>query len=117
MVSDAWASKGGEGDPPDEFVSMCMGRDAKVYRGVYRKMLFLAPQYREMTMARPDYGYLVFDDVTEAFSYVDGIVTATNVPAARENDRFHLTNLLERWRVTTPDQLKDKLDRVYSYDW
>lgn len=117
LVSEAWAADGNNGDPSDEFAGKCMVHDAQIYRSAYRKMLFLAPQYKEMTLGRPDYGYLLHDDVVDAYAYIDGRVAEAQAPGAHENHQKYVDRLLYNWRVPTVDAWKEKIAKVYKYDW
>lgn len=117
LVSEAWAADGHDGEPSDEFVGKCMLHDAQVYRGAYRKMLFLAPQYRDMTLARPDFGHLLHDDVQGAYDWLDDAVKRAKEPGAHENHGFYLNRQLRQWRVATVAELREKLQKVYKYEW
>lgn len=116
-VSEAWAEEGHDGDPSDDFRGKCMLRDAQVYRSSYRKMMFLAPQHKELLFPRADYGYLIADDVSEAYAYIDGRVAEAQAPGAHENHQKGVDRLLRTWAVPTIEALKEKLAKVYKYDW
>lgn len=117
LVSEAFAEDGYDGDPTPDFQGKCMQRDAEIYRSAYRKILFLAPQYRAMTLARPDYGYLLHDDVSEAYTYLDNMVAEANKPDSHENFKFSVNNVLAQWGAQTIEQIREKLVKVYKYDW
>lgn len=88
-----------------------MDDDAWLYRNVYRKMLFLAPQYREMMLARPVYGYLLFDtneQLDEWFAHQDKYANEPN---------GHDPRLLRLWKVTNIDELRARLHKVYDHRW
>ena len=116
-VSEAWAESGHDGDPSDEFVGKCMLDDAQLYRSAYRKMMFLAPQYKQMLFPRCDYGYLIADDVAAAYAYIDERVAEAQAPGAHENHQKYVDRLLHDWRVPTVDAWKEKIAKVYKYDW
>jgi hypothetical protein len=110
-VSEAWAEQGGAGDPPAEFVDKCLYSDAVLYRKAYRKMLFLAPQFRDMTLARPDYGYLLFNTKDELDAWL-----AHKSEYAKEPNGEH-PGLLKRWHAADPAELRSKLHKVYDSRW
>lgn len=117
LVSEAYANDGNDGDPTPEYQGKCMQHDAKIYRAAYHKMLFLAPQYREMILSRPDYGWLLHDDVNKAYAYVNDLEAEANKPDAHENHKFRIDRLIEQWGVQTIEQLHEKLNKVYEHDW
>lgn len=116
-VAEAWAEDGNDGEPTQEYRGKCMMHDAQVYRGAYRKMLFLVPQYKKMTLARPDYGYLLFDTIGEAHAWLDKEVEEAHKPDAHENYRFALNRKLKQWDASSIEDFKAKLEKVYKYTW
>lgn len=110
-VNEAWAETGHDGDPPSEFVDKCLQQDANLYRKAYRKMLFLAPQYREMMLSRPDYGYLLFDDKARLDEWLD------HQGEYQKTKNVDDTHLQKRWNCGSADELRAKLHQVYDTRW
>ncbi len=109
LVSEAWAEEGNSGPPPGEFINKCRLHDARLYRSVYHKMLFLAPGYREMMFNWADYGYLLFDGVVDLEAWLDA-----KGEHALETNGQHLMKPHVGWRAGSLDDLREKLRRVYD---
>jgi len=108
LVNESWAENGEDGEPTPEFIEKCFVHDAEMYRMCYRKMLFLAPQYRDMTLATPDYCYLLFDTKAELDAWlIDKHEHAKEANGCRPG-------LLENWHVNNIDELRVKLHKVYD---
>lgn len=111
LVSEAWAEDGHDGDPTPDYVSKCMEHDAHLYRSSYRKMMFLAPQYKKMTLARPDYGYLLFDTKDELDAWLKDQGEYAKEPNGES------PHLLKRWSASDAAELRTKLHKVYDRRW
>lgn len=98
LVSELWAFGGSAGLPTKEYRVSRLIKDARRYRRSYRQMIFLAPQYKDMILARPDYGYLLFDDIDMFDEWL-------NVQGK---------HILERWHADNIDQLRSYILEVYQ---
>lgn len=100
-VNDAW-KEFNEGEPTQEFAQECLDHDARYYRRCYRKMLKLVPHHRDVIMARPDYGWLLFDTVEELDAYLD-------------KNAAEIKNYIDlgKWNVTTVEELRARIHKIY----
>ena len=112
-VHEAWAEEGKSGLPDAKFLDRCLDHDADLYRKTYRKIMFLAPQYKAMTLGRPDYGYLLFDTKQELDEWLD------NQGEYQKTKNVDDENLQRRWNCGSADELRAKLYKVYDnkYPW
>jgi hypothetical protein len=82
---------------PETFKDECWLHDAQYYRRCYRDMVSLVPQYENAIIDAADHGELLHDDVAK----LDAMPAATN------------TYLCSKYGDVTPEQLIEKLRRVY----
>ena len=108
QVLAAWSEQGGQGEPAPEFVARCLDHDAVVFRQAYRKMLFLAPQHAERILARPNYGYLLFDDVATLDAWLE---ERREHAQTKNGDNLDLQRC---WNVPDAAALRARLHKAYG---
>lgn len=105
-VNSSWLAEH-DGTPTREYIERCLARDACIYRNAYKKMLALAPQCRDVILARPDHGYLLFDTKDDLDVWLD----------KHDHDEQYMKQLMSLWNVGDIGALRTKLHFVYDQLW
>lgn len=111
QVAEAWAESGQDGEPTPKFIDGCLIEDANLYRKSYRKMMFLAPQFKKEILGRPDYGYLLYDTKQELDAWLD------HQGEYQKTKNVDDENLQKRWNCSSSEELRTKLYKVYDNKW